>query len=296
MKKQNKVFLTAGGGLTFILLGEFAILLGIEPLKVWVTPFCWTGYILFVDSFVYQRKKSSFIQNSPLEALFSIPISAGLWALFEGYNLLLKNWEYLNVPSNPLIAYPGYFWSFGTILPALLETNDLLEEWGCFKKVHLKPSFIPKKGFFFSFLLGALFLIYPLLTASSYDFTPVWLGFVFLLEPINYRFGGESLLRRLEKGSAQRFFTLLLSGGVMGLLWEFWNYWAGAKWVYHIPVPTPFKIFEMPLLGFLGFFPFAIEFYTMYHFVLLLLKKIPHRRERIFKRFYTQYRVDARET
>lgn len=294
MKEQKKVRWAITTGLLFILLGEFAILLGIESLKIWVTPFCWTGYILLVDTYLYRKRGFSFLQNHPFEAILSIPISAGLWMIFEGYNLLLQNWEYLNVPSHPLIAYPGYFWSFGTILPALLETNDLLEERRLFRKLRMRPDTIPRKGLLFSFLLGALFLTYPLFTASAYDFTPVWIGFIFLLEPINYLLGGESLLKKLEKGEPQRFFTLLLSGGIMGFLWEFWNFWAGAKWIYHIPVPTPFKIFEMPLLGFLGFFPFAIEFYVMYHFVLLLLRRAPPLRGKILKQVYTQCHVDAR--
>ena len=266
-----------------LLLGEISIVLGIAPLKIWVTPLCWTGYIFLVDSTLYQKKGYSLIQNEAGRFLLTLPLSTGLWLIFEGYNLLLKNWEYLNIPANPLIAYPGYFWSFATILPALLETNALLEAWGLEKTFRVKPSLLPKKALLFSFLLGLVFLIVPLVSRSVYDFPPVWLGFIFLLEPFNYQFGGESLLKKLERGEGERLFTLLLSGGVMGLLWEFWNFWAEAKWIYHIPDPTGLKIFEMPLLGFLGFLPFAVEFYVMYQFVLLLLRP------------YTRCHFDARE-
>ena len=274
MKNQKKNIIIMVCGVIFLLSAEGGIILGLAPLKIWVTPFCWTGYILLVDSLLYRREKTSLIQDHPKEALLTVPISAGLWGIFEGYNLLLKNWEYVNVPSNPLIAFCGYFWSFGTILPALLETNALLESWGVFRKVPLTPGKIPKKALYFSFFLGLVFLVYPLITASPYDFPSIWVGFIFLLEPLNYSFGGESLLKRLEKGNVQRFLTLLLSGGVMGFLWEFWNFWAGAKWLYHIPVPTTFKIFEMPLWGFLGFFSFSVEFYIMYHFVRMVMRKI----------------------
>ena len=296
MMKNRKLFLTTGGGLIFLLIGELAILLRITSLKIWVTPLCWTGYIFLVDSYLYRKKGYSLIQNQPREALATFPISTALWLIFEGYNLLLKNWEYLNVPSHPLIAYPGYAWSFGTILPALLETNALLEYWGFFKNVSFKPHGLSKRALLFSFLLGLLFLIYPLLTASSCDFTPVWLGFTFLLEPLNYHFGGESLLRKPEKGEAERLFTLLVSGGAMGFLWEFWNFWAGAKWIYHIPVPTNVKIFEMPLLGFLGFFPFAVEFYVMYAFVIMISNKMSRLplKDVLLTKLYKQHRSDVR--
>jgi hypothetical protein len=53
---------------------------------------------------------------------------------------------------------------------------------------------------------------------------------------------------------------------VCGVLWEFWNYWALAKWRYvGVPVLPSIKLFEMPLAGYLGFPPFALEVYAMYH-------------------------------
>ena len=66
----------------------------------------------------------------------------------------------------------------------------------------------------------------------------------------------------------------MAAGLWMGFLWEFWNYWASTKWIYHIPYPTPFYIFEMPAVGFLGFLPFGIEFYVMYQATLLLVDRI----------------------
>jgi len=275
MFHQKKFLSTLLAGLIALLLGECSILLGQESLKVWVTPLCWTGYILLLDSYLYFKRGHSRIQNSPLQVLSMVPISAALWAIFEGYNLILQNWEYIHLPTNSVVKHFGFFWSFGTILPALLETNDLLEHWGWFKNVRITPGRTPPKGLIVSFCLGVLFLIYPLVTTSPFDFPPVWLGFIFLLEPINYHFKGESLLRRLEQGQVQRFLTLMVAGGIMGFFWEFWNFWAGSKWIYHIPVPLNLKIFEMPLWGFLGFFSFSLEFYVMYYFVLLMAERTP---------------------
>ena len=55
----------------------------------------------------------------------------------------------------------------------------------------------------------------------------VWLGWVLLLEPLNYR-RRPSLVagRDLSAGDASRLLGLLASGAVCGVLWEFWNYWA----------------------------------------------------------------------
>jgi hypothetical protein len=59
-------------------------------------------------------------------------------------------------------------------------------------------------------------------------------------------------------------YSLLISGWICGWLWEFWNYWAAAKWHYIFPLARRWKIFEMPAPGYLGFMPFALECFVMY--------------------------------
>ena len=102
---------------------------------------------------------------------------------------------------------------------------------------------------------------------APYMAAPVWLGFIFLLDPINARLGGESLLADLRAGSADRLINLALSGLLCGVLWEFWNYWSRAKWHYTVPIMENLKLFEMPVPGYLGFPAFALECFTMYVFV-----------------------------
>ena len=92
------------------------------------------------------------------------------------------------------------------------------------------------------------------------------------MEPINYFIGAKSLFRELENGRLNKIFSLFLAGAMCGFLWEFWNYWATAKWIYILPFLNEPKIFEMPLLGFLGFLPFAIEIYVMWEFAVRIFK------------------------
>jgi hypothetical protein len=52
------------------------------------------------------------------------------------------------------------------------------------------------------------------------------------------------------------------------MLWEFWNFWAFTKWEYIFPTPWPMlRYFEMPVLGLMGFLPFALEAFVVFHFV-----------------------------
>ncbi|HEU5323454.1 MAG TPA: hypothetical protein VFX28_21785 [Methylomirabilota bacterium] len=114
---------------------------------------------------------------------------------------------------------------------------------------------------------GAAAVVLPLVVVSAWLVPLVWLGFVLLLEPLNYRAGRPSWLGALARGDASLVLALLVAGGVCGVLWEFWNYWATARWAYTVPYLGGLKVFEMPVLGYLGFPPFALECYAMYHWL-----------------------------
>jgi hypothetical protein len=115
--------------------------------------------------------------------------------------------------------------------------------------------------------IGAGMLIVPLVWPSPYLAAPVFLGFVFLLDPINARAMDDSLLRDIRSGGRVRIINLLIAGVICGGLWEFWNFWARAKWIYTVPILGDIKIFEMPVLGYFGFPPFALDCFAMYVFV-----------------------------
>jgi hypothetical protein len=121
-------------------------------------------------------------------------------------------------------------------------------------------------------VLGALCVLGPPFApaaARGYLWAPVWVGWILLLEPFNYGRGLPSLFRDWENRQWGRTFQLAMAGALCGVLWEFWNAWAYTKWVYIFPVPlgANLKYFEMPLLGFLGFLPFAVEYFVLFHFV-----------------------------
>jgi hypothetical protein len=159
----------------------------------------------------------------------------------------------------------GYGWAFATITPGIFETADLIESFGWFKRSRpLRFSSAVETSFI---VFGAACLIAPLVIPkhiAAYLFALVWVGFVFLLDPINKRLGLPSLLGAFAAGRTSRFWSFMLAGWICGWLWEFWNYWASAKWHYIFPIMQSSKVFEMPALGYLGFLPFALECFVMY--------------------------------
>jgi hypothetical protein len=259
-------------GLVVILLAEALLYLQIRPVPSFFTPIVWSGYILFVDGLIGRIQGRSLIRDRFGEFLLMLPLSLVFWLIFELYNSHIQNWHYIGMPENLLVRGIGYVWSFATILPAILLTARLME-FVLGQRGRVAAIRIGRPVQWTFIVLGSGFLIVPILMPASiarFLIALVWLGFIFLLEPTNYRRGGWSLLRDWEQGDLGRLLSLCVAGLICGLLWEFWNFWAQTKWIYSVPLPLGPKLFEMPLGGYLGFVPFAVECHVVYAFVLTL--------------------------
>lgn len=272
-------------GLIVMVLSEAATLAGLEPFASWNTPIAWTGFILFADSLVWQARGSSWLRSSPAEFAFLAIVSIPLWLVFEFFNLYLDNWYYVGLPENAALRLFGYAWSFATIWPAIFEGADLIGVW----RGAPRPFGIADTDTYWvvggtsnihaglSIAIGAAMLASPFVVSPSvarYLAASVWLGFIFLLDPINRQMGSESLAGDLGTGQFDRVKNLIFSGLVCGILWEFWNYWARAKWHYTVPIMENLKVFEMPVPGYLGFPAFALECFTMYVFTRALFARV----------------------
>jgi hypothetical protein len=256
-------------GLGVMGAAEILLFYGVPFVRTFFTPLVWSGYILFIDAVVCKSKGNSLILNRRREFFSLLFLSVVFWLIFEFYNLYLRNWQYVGLPEELPWRLFGYVWAFATIWPAILLTAEALEAWREIFHRRIHPWRITRAHLLLSLTFGAFCLVIPLVTSPTvahYLAAPVWMGFIFLLDPMNYWMGRNSLLRDLERGDPRMLYSLLFSGIVCGLLWEFWNYWAGGKWHYTLPILGEIKIFEMPVLGYLGFPPFAAECYVMYSF------------------------------
>ena len=278
-------------GLAALALSEAAMLAQVEPFWTWHTPIAWTAYILLVDGIILKKRGSSWLATNRREFFFLVAVSIPLWLTFEAYNLLIRNWHYINLPQNLIVRYFGYAWAFATISPGIFQTAELV---GALRRpghlpdrlsgqLEMGSRTISNEDRRFSnvdrvlIAIGVAMLVLPIVWPSPYLAAPVFLGFIFLLDPINARAEDESLLRDMRNGSYERLINLLIGGFICGGLWEFWNYWSRAKWIYTVPIFGDIKIFEMPVLGYFGFPPFALECFTMYVFVRRLVWRGPRR-------------------
>jgi len=264
-------------GLGIILFAELFLFLQVKWVAVYFTPLVWTGYVLLTDGLVGTLRGHSRLGQAPREFLWLAFSSVPLWLIFEAYNLRLHNWAYVGLPDSQALRTLGYAWSFATIWPAIYETADLLQALGLGSRVAGWRLVLRPPGHASLVALGLVMVTVPVLVpprAGGYLFGAIWLGFILLLDPINYRWGGRSLLRDLEQGQTFALYPFLLSGPVCGILWEFWNNWASAKWLYVFPIWQQGKIFEMPLPGYLGFPPFALECFAMFEFLTTLRMRL----------------------
>ncbi len=273
-------------GVGLLIAAEIFLWADIEPVPTYFTPIAWTGYIFWADAAVFALRGKSLWNTHRAEFVLLALCSIPLWLLFEAYNLRLENWIYVGLPRNPWERNFGYAWSFATIWPGILETAMLLRALGLggqpanaanLDSPRNHPSSPGGAATSLAILVGAVLLVVPVLLPArigSYLFGAVWLGFIFLLEPLNYRTGGESLWKDIRRGDFSRLLALLAAGWVCGIFWEFWNYWAQARWVYTFPMAQDWKLFAMPLPGYLGFPPFAVECFVLFAFLAPRLRAL----------------------
>jgi hypothetical protein len=252
-------------GIFALVSAEVLLFRRVEPVATYFTPIAWSAYILVADAAVLALTNRSRLNDAPLVLARIALLSVPLWLIFEAYNFRLRNWVYVGVPHEWAAALLGYGWSFATISPAIFETSDLVQ--AIMPPLPGEPWKISARAEIVLMALGAICLLVPVVIPrriGSYLFGLLWVGFLLLLDPLNRRLGLPSFVGDLAEGFRRRFYGFFLAGWICGWLWEFWNYWALAKWHYTFPMLQRAKIFEMPVPGYLGFMPFALECFTMY--------------------------------
>jgi hypothetical protein len=243
--------------LVLLVAAVFGLVLGVEPVPSFFFQCLWWPFILLMDG-LNRRRGHSLIRGRVRRFLWLCFGSVVFWTLFEAINLRLGNWYYVMVQTDRPARWLAGAVAFATVLPGTLVVLAWVEGRGWLSRVKVAPlRFSPAKERA-CLALGVACLMLPLLWPNLF-FPLTWGSFVFLIEPWNRRHAEASFLRDLERGEAGPFCRTLLTGLLCGLVWESGNFWARTRWIYTVPGFEELKLFEMPLLGFLGFPPFAVE-------------------------------------
>jgi hypothetical protein len=206
------------------------------------------GYIFALDAVVYARDGRSLFISRRLVFLAMFPLSGAMWWGFELINEIVQNWHYLRPYDIPEWWAHAVSWVFfSTVVPAVWETADWVAGLRLLRRLPNRRGFrVPRPVLFGLLALGVLFFVLPSLW-PTYFFPLIW--------------------------------------GFCGFLWEFWNFWAFPRWYYTVPFVGDFlKVFEMPLLGYLGYGPFAWEIFALFWFVAGLVPNVRPRHLTIMER------------
>ena len=267
--------LTAGG-LALLAGGWWLAWFGPSPWSWYYFFPLWLGYILSVDGIVLWRTGTSLLTRNPVGFTWLFVFAVPLWWGYEAANERLGNWKYhLPDDAGPLRYVGNGSLSFSIVLPAVFETAELFRSFGPFRParrwIRLAPS---RPGLVALSAAGAALVVLALLFPRQ-AFPLIWVGFFLVLDPLNAIAGGKSILAQVARGRWDTVWVLFAAGLTCGLLWEGWNYWSSPKWIYHVPYVDWLRIFEMPLLGYGGYFPFALEVYATYQTMCLLAFRRP---------------------
>lgn len=250
--------------------------LRVEPFATWYFVCAWYPVILCIDAWVARRRGASLLSDRPLALLSLACWSVPFWLLFELINVRLENWYYIGAPRDPLHGRILLIASFATVLPALVEAQDLLSAYGCFSRARLPRLLVNQRSMLWLFGIGWLMLLLAM-AWPRHCYPLVWGFLVLLLEPFNRRPRWPSLLRDLELGRATDLLRWLAAGMICGLIWEALNMPARARWIYTVPLFDRVLGVEMPPIGFLGFAPFALEAWSFVRALEILGMSVPIR-------------------
>lgn len=229
----------------------------------------WLGYILAVDALTVRLRGSSLLVRDGAGFAGLFVVSVPVWWLFELLNRRLGNWVY---PARSQFSDLEFaVWaslSFSTVVPAVFVTAELIRalEWS--ERWRRGPRLPADRAARFGYAAAGAGMLALLLAWPRLFFPLVWLAPLFLLEPLAVAFGRPRLLSGLARGDWRPAIALALGALVCGFWWELWNYYSEPRWVYHLPWGGFLHVFEMPLLGYLGYLPFGMGLYVLSHLLL----------------------------
>lgn len=219
----------------------------------------WTAATVFVRALSGQ-------QPLPLRRhLVLMAISAPLWWWFEFVNEFVRNWQYHGTERYSPLEYQVFATlAFSTVVPALHAAWNAAGRWAGALPLppQREPARLTRASAWWVVAAGAVMqasvFLWPTLT-----FPLVWVAPFLVSDGLVSLRGGDSLLALMRAGRWRLPLAIAAGGLACGLGWELWNYYALPKWTYDIGALNFWHLFEMPVLGYSGYVPFAWNVYQV---------------------------------
>ena len=243
----------------FLLLGLGVLsFLQNSSLSALTYPLLWWGALLVLDAVNFKKWGASPMRSNPgFFVGLALPLSVIYWLFFELVNFAFPQWYYVGIIQQPVLAAILTFVSFATVIPAIIEFVWLLA--GRVPVLNIGKGLAP-----FSVLVGIFFAALPFFSTNFWLNQAVWIAPFLILAPF--------LNGKTDPPATLRVWRLVGFAGLLsGFLWEFFNSFAAVRWEYGI-LTDQLHLFEMPLLGYLGFIPFAFSTVAVYLFAKKFLR------------------------
>jgi len=235
-------------------------------LKTHYFPFLWMAFFLLVDPIAYFARGSSLMLRLGKGTLLLLIVSIPFWLFFESLNSIFSLWVNRGGSAGGL-SQILYGISHASILPSFFALLYLL----CPSLECFKPKRCLGHGWMW-FWVGISMALLTLLFCFPRALYPViWLFLFFFFDALNWRAGNISILYALRNLKIKPLFALFLTGVLLGLYWEGLNVLAQSAWSYHLPYFGRYDLFQMPLLGYLGYAAFGGNIVAFSVWVLSLL-------------------------
>jgi hypothetical protein len=207
----------------------------------------WWGLLTVIDEWNWRRRRLSIWRECPLRFfLVTAPFSVAFWLIFELLNLASPQWRYRgDLTSIGEEAIFGFV-SFATVTPIIVEFH-----WLTAGSFHLPSDVLRfiRRNERLLIAGGILLLLLPLFHHTFWLNQGMWIAPAFLVIPLVALSAGPTTVGRTAR-------EIAVTGILSGIAWELLNWFSRSHWEYLI-LPTTPHLFQMPVIGYLGFIPFA---------------------------------------
>lgn len=237
-------------------------------------PLFW-GLVLLIDGWTYVRNGGKSLISERPQEMVGIGVSSAMgWMLFEYLNFFVDdNWYYPfgNIIDREQFLLYAIIISTG-LLPLSFVFYELFLSFKVFKNRFIQGPKLVLSETIKTILLVACLL--GLLGSGLYPdtlFFSLWLTPGILIGLVLDKVGVWTPLRSIGQGNWNPTLVFALTYLAAGLCLECENYFSGihngrevtftmapAYWQYNLPYVNDFHLFEMPILGFLGYMPFSL--------------------------------------
>jgi len=236
--------------------------LGPEPGRFHTFFPLWLGFIIAIDGLTRLKTGTSLFQRLGRRVIALFLVSIPIWWVFEAANGRLGNWVYMLPRHYPWLEYRAEAsLAFSTVAPAIFVMSEFVRATVLTGKVRWL-QITPGRTGLMLISAGGMALFIATMIWPNVLFPFVWISLFLSVDPIVQLLDGRSISGAVARGRWDLVLVLFIGALICGFFWEFWNFWSMPKWTYRIEYADWFRIFEMPVLGYGGYLPFALEVFA----------------------------------